>query len=868
MSTIQQTPLQFAAIRDMFRSGRTQVPELGDYTLPQFARAANYLTGTNDFSQAATDSQFESIFKSGSAAIDDFLEANIPEVLDATESYGRAIGEMIGGEEAIAAGAEAGRHLPRGFVDFGPAIAGAGIGGTVGGPVGAAAGGFIGLGASAVLAGLNALEKTDDPWRAAITAGITAVGPKVSHQVGNLAVHGLAKTPVGKAFATAAEDLAFIKGVPTPVKTLKPKFAGEVASFTAGQTSFMALFEGTEVAMAAARGEEYNPFTRATAAAHLTGLAPFSVLDLAHRVPRAIKGENAFITKRYKSEEASASAELATRNENFDSEIPSISNEAEPTAQRAVQELANKETQLSSEERSNRTIELQKYNPQAIDEAGPSVQSASNARRYLRHTSEAEIKQIATDLGLSPEGSHFEVQMRILTEAPREKVESLSQRRPNIGLVASAEEARNVRVPREELREDLHESYDEVVRRSNEAIAEIERQFSGETVEEQRLDPARLLETKAELRKAAQVGESQTVTREAQDSLTRIQEAEVVRQPELTQQKYDFDVERVQRDARRVREFVRVRDGEELSGPMVEQDAVLGKHVRSAVRIEGDELRLGDKHLALKPFESVRELTERFGKAGVEKAVFEAFLLAHPEVLKTTTREVDTTPPEYVIGAKGNKVSIKTKGEKKTVTEQVVDTAKLKEAILNGSPLIEVIRQGHGIADEIRQRYDLLRHKLEDDPVYYGNRWHLEKAFREGITLEGAKKRLQEEEKFGALEDLEKQEAEVVSRLEEIGKIQRDYPDLAAGKVNEDIVARYASLSPDSFEPFNPVTGLGSIGGIIRVNGSGFDGGHTGELGALGWWRGKIVEHEGKKKLRIDVLQSDAAQNHLDYLDL
>ena len=79
-------------------------------------------------------------------------------------------------------------------------------------------------------------------------------------------------------------------------------------------------------------------------------------------------------------------------------------------------------------------------------------------------------------------------------------------------------------------------------------------------------------------------------------------------------------------------------------------------------------------------------------------------------------------------------------------------------------------------------------------------------------------------------------------------------------EMSENFTQMYASVAPDAPADFNPTTGLGNTSVRVLVKGLHYIG-HPPEADALGWVRGKFIEHNGERIYRVDELQSDAAQN-------
>ena len=81
------------------------------------------------------------------------------------------------------------------------------------------------------------------------------------------------------------------------------------------------------------------------------------------------------------------------------------------------------------------------------------------------------------------------------------------------------------------------------------------------------------------------------------------------------------------------------------------------------------------------------------------------------------------------------------------------------------------------------------------------------------------------------------------------------------GLGEQNFAERFASINPDRFQAYG-APGLGHLAIEVRAPDLTEGGAHTGNEDTLGWVRGKVIEHEGQRVLRIDEAQSDAAQGY------
>ena len=233
----------FATIYDAYRQSQPQ-----NLSLEDFSRLGNLATGSENFNEGI-NGWFGGGVKRGSYWLDRGLEATgLPQ---ASAEMGRGFFDLVGANPEQ--GAEVGRSIPRGIVDFLPMlVAGVASGGTSLIPTAA---GMLGAGA---LGAANAYEKSDS-GRSAATAFAM---PFVGGAAGELGALG-----VNKALGFTAQSLA--KSLPQ-----------RVASYLGAQVAAMPAMEGLNVL---GGGELPDVFDKNYWAGLVAQQIPFAVGD-AHRL--------------------------------------------------------------------------------------------------------------------------------------------------------------------------------------------------------------------------------------------------------------------------------------------------------------------------------------------------------------------------------------------------------------------------------------------------------------------------------------------------------------------------------------------------------------------------------------------------------
>jgi hypothetical protein len=164
-------PLSFNDVYDLYRQTGTSEP------LPQFAKRANRLTGTTEFS-AGDRGGFGGLVSKANY----FVDQAIPDSWKAgSAEFGGDVFDFFGGNRDV--GESVGRELPRQAVNFLPwVLSGFFSGGVV--PA-------IGLGATSALSGAQAYGDTGSPWRAAASAAMPYIGGKVGELAGRGTINAL-----------------------------------------------------------------------------------------------------------------------------------------------------------------------------------------------------------------------------------------------------------------------------------------------------------------------------------------------------------------------------------------------------------------------------------------------------------------------------------------------------------------------------------------------------------------------------------------------------------------------------------------------------------------------------------------------------
>ena len=171
-------PKSFAETYDLFRqlSSEGSIPK--EWGLPQFARAANDITQSQDYSAGDTG-WFGGAIKKGSYWIDKGLEAKLPgtdvSLPEVAGFAGQSAFEALGGDPEK--GYEAGHALPRGAIDFAPLM----IPG-------------LGEGYAMVLAGGMGAAHTYAEGGTPLQIATSAAAPKLMEIGGGLASRALART--------------------------------------------------------------------------------------------------------------------------------------------------------------------------------------------------------------------------------------------------------------------------------------------------------------------------------------------------------------------------------------------------------------------------------------------------------------------------------------------------------------------------------------------------------------------------------------------------------------------------------------------------------------------------------------------------
>lgn len=229
----------FATIYDAYRQSQPQ-----NLSLEDFSRLGNLATGSENFNEGI-NGWFGGGVKRGSYWLDQGLEATgLPQ---ASAEMGRGFFDLVGADPEQ--GAEVGRSIPRGIVDFLPMlVASVASGGTSLIPTAA---GMLGAGA---LGAANAYEKSDSGRSAATAFAMPFVGG-VAGELGALGVN--------KALGYTAQSLA--KSLPQ-----------RVASYLGAQVAATPVMEGLNVV---GGGELPDVFDKNYWAGLVAQQIPFAVGD-------------------------------------------------------------------------------------------------------------------------------------------------------------------------------------------------------------------------------------------------------------------------------------------------------------------------------------------------------------------------------------------------------------------------------------------------------------------------------------------------------------------------------------------------------------------------------------------------------------
>jgi len=281
-------PQTFKQVYDLYQS---KAPQIGDMSIQDFSKIANYVTNSNEYDTGLTDG-IGGALKKGSYWINRGIDSTgIPEV---TGTLGRSVFEAFGADGQ--AGYDVGASTPRMIGNFLPAMLTAGASAPV---------------AAAGLAGAGLLSAWDAYGQDAPTSQVVAAGLAPAFGMGamvagrplvNAAVGKLASIPGAKALgfvgptvtqeaatAATAQAAGTVLGAPvlnTALRTIPERIAGYVGDNVAAISGVEALNVGiTDKSLS-------EVFSKENILANVVGSIPFAIIDIpALTGPRAITSE-------------------------------------------------------------------------------------------------------------------------------------------------------------------------------------------------------------------------------------------------------------------------------------------------------------------------------------------------------------------------------------------------------------------------------------------------------------------------------------------------------------------------------------------------------------------------------------------------
>lgn len=337
-----------ATYRDVLDLFDAQKGTNGYQSLPEFAQSLNEMTGSQNFDAGLKDS----VIKRASIGLDRAIEST--GAPDALADFFGTIGSAVGFENA---GREAGRALPRGVVNFLPALAAAPF--TGGGSVAA---GLLGAGSTAASAGLigaDTYTQTGSPTAALLSAAALPVAGIAARAGGQLALKAIG-APLIEGIATETVPALGVAAGEAVSQRVAETGAQRVANYLGGQVAALGTFEAANEVSSVAQGQGlYNPVTPERLFSQMIGQLPFAALDIkrvVEKTPRAAELQK-FLTTESKNEASKSVTDLppVVRTE-VDTDALKVVEGIKETIKKAKEVKANAE--LSPEEVARQVAEL------------------------------------------------------------------------------------------------------------------------------------------------------------------------------------------------------------------------------------------------------------------------------------------------------------------------------------------------------------------------------------------------------------------------------------------------------------------------------------------------------------------------------
>jgi len=269
-------PKSFAETYDLFRqlSSEGSIPK--EWGLPQFARAANDITQSQDYSAGDTG-WFGGAIKKGSYWIDKGLEAKLPgtdvSLPEVAGFAGQSAFEALGGDPEK--GYEAGHALPRGAIDFAPLM----IPG-------------LGEGYAMALAGGMGAAHTYAEGGTPLQIATSAAAPKLMEIGGGLASRALARTgltnPVERIVGTTMTR-AGMPGTRETAQMVLTDPAEKALNFLAHNLGAVGAAEVTNYATDAISQGTWNPYEGQSLYDRALGIAVSTLPFMAIESPKLIR---------------------------------------------------------------------------------------------------------------------------------------------------------------------------------------------------------------------------------------------------------------------------------------------------------------------------------------------------------------------------------------------------------------------------------------------------------------------------------------------------------------------------------------------------------------------------------------------------
>jgi hypothetical protein len=276
--------VSFAQADQQFQQAKQAGAVAPDVNLQGFAQMMSQITGNPEYQQFADDSWLGTQIKRGSAALDRGVEwTGLPEIAG---DAGYKVAEWMGMEKPEEV-QQMVRGLPRAAANMAPMM-------LVPGPgwAGAAA-----MGATALLSGADAYEKTDDLGSAALAGATPWAATKLFGLGGQAAMKGMSKLPGMKALGFEGGEAVVSKAVANGVETTSEQLFAKtlqdrVSHYVGGQAAAGGAFFAKDVIE---QGEKaFTPEFLLGTVLNQAGFLPFDVAGLVkpHAVGKAkITGE-------------------------------------------------------------------------------------------------------------------------------------------------------------------------------------------------------------------------------------------------------------------------------------------------------------------------------------------------------------------------------------------------------------------------------------------------------------------------------------------------------------------------------------------------------------------------------------------------